>query len=374
MQVPIVWETGKSTIFTMLIVPNLTWPLLFGQNHLRKTDAGIYSKDLKVYFADSAMDFEINCYDSNPNEAFTALRSHQPCRSSTANFTYLLTAMPRHDAPVEPVSLSRGLNFVTVCIFVAASLIGSPLLSGPLWLEGTQFLPGLQTLSGPIDLQLLKCVPYPGETPPQFSKCRPSRPLPPIKTSCVAVLAPQSDDVIHGHAPHELVFVTNALILSNKDSAKLPFNVSLGTIRPFSDADTIVHEDAVNATAKQLSDIWYSQVFPNVCDSPPNLEPLVSMPTYASEASGLESSSLSDFLENTTVQHEHAFPLTEKMSAEPSSLDFYEQLIKALELDTPSYAHVPSTILETIQRAFRQISACFSSTEFTAFNNKELSS
>ena len=37
LQVPIVWETGKSAIFTMLVVPNLTWPILFGQNHLRKT-------------------------------------------------------------------------------------------------------------------------------------------------------------------------------------------------------------------------------------------------------------------------------------------------------------------------------------------------
>ena len=59
LQVPIVWETGKSAIFTMLVVPNLTWPSLFGQNHLRQTDARIYSKDLRVFSADPAMNFEI---------------------------------------------------------------------------------------------------------------------------------------------------------------------------------------------------------------------------------------------------------------------------------------------------------------------------
>ena len=30
---PIVWESGQSALFTMLVVPNLTWPILFGQNH-----------------------------------------------------------------------------------------------------------------------------------------------------------------------------------------------------------------------------------------------------------------------------------------------------------------------------------------------------
>ena len=355
MQVPIVWETGKSAIFTMLVVPNLTWPLLFGQNHLRKTDARIYSKELKVYFADSAMNFEITCYDSNPNEAFPALRSQQPCRSSTANVTCLLTAMPSHDAPAEHVSLTRGLNFVTVCIVIAASLVGSPLLSGPLWLEGTQFSPGLQTLSGPIDLQSLKRVPHPGETPPKFSptshpgfsKCRPSRPLPPVKSSCVAVLASQSDDVVDIQAPLETVLVTNVLIRSNKGSAKLPFNVSLGTIRPLSDADTTVYQDAINHTAQQLSDIWYSQVFANELKLPLGSEPLVSLPTHAlAMTSGFESSSLSEFLETSTKEHEHTFPPTEKVTVEQNSFEFYEQLIQALELDTPSYAHVPSAIID----------------------------
>ena len=154
LQVPIVWESGQSALFTMVVDPNLTWPILFGQNHLRKTDARIYSKDLRVCFADPALNCEVQYYDTNPLEAFPTLRGHQPCRSSTVNVTCLLTAMPQPGTTAEHVSLTRGLNLVTVCIVVAASLVGSPLLARPLWLEGAQFSPGLPSLSGPIDFSL----------------------------------------------------------------------------------------------------------------------------------------------------------------------------------------------------------------------------
>ena len=33
MQVPIIWENGCPSIFSMLVVPGLAWPILFGQNH-----------------------------------------------------------------------------------------------------------------------------------------------------------------------------------------------------------------------------------------------------------------------------------------------------------------------------------------------------
>ena len=52
MQVPIVWENGCPSIFSMLVVPGLAWPILFGQNHLRKTQAYTNHAALQVYFAD----------------------------------------------------------------------------------------------------------------------------------------------------------------------------------------------------------------------------------------------------------------------------------------------------------------------------------
>ena len=59
MQVPLQFENGRSATFSMLVVPNLSWPVLFGQNHLRKTDARINSRALTVYFADKGLEFEV---------------------------------------------------------------------------------------------------------------------------------------------------------------------------------------------------------------------------------------------------------------------------------------------------------------------------
>ena len=161
MQVPIVWENGHLTTFTMLVVPNLAWPILFGQNHLRMTDAQIQSKALKVYFAAPGMAFGITCHDANPLLAFPshAQGGTRTPQGSVANVTCLLTPLPSqaaHFSGQRSLSLSRGLNIVTVCLFVASSLLRTPLLSGSLWLEGNKFSPGLQTLSGPIDFSSIK--------------------------------------------------------------------------------------------------------------------------------------------------------------------------------------------------------------------------
>ena len=211
------------------------------------------------------MNFEISCYDLNPLAAFPLLRSPKLSPGSTANVTCLVTAMPKSGGTAEYISLSRGLNIITVCLVVAASVVGTSLLSGPLWLEGSQFSPGLQTLSGPIDLRSMKRTPYPGGLQPPFlpaslpgySKCRPSRPIPPVPNECAGIWASQSDDVIACNDPNRTVFITNVLIRSNKGSAYLPFNVSLGTIRPTYNA---IYQDAVCDTAKQLSENWHACV------------------------------------------------------------------------------------------------------------------
>ena len=71
MQIPIRWENGRSATFSMLVVPNLSWHILFGQNHLRLVDAHIQSRALKVYFQDPKLKFEVSCYDSDPTEHST---------------------------------------------------------------------------------------------------------------------------------------------------------------------------------------------------------------------------------------------------------------------------------------------------------------
>ncbi|KAL9964122.1 hypothetical protein ACROYT_G027706 [Oculina patagonica] len=39
MQIPVTWESKTETVFTMLVVPGLVWPMLFGENHLHATQA-----------------------------------------------------------------------------------------------------------------------------------------------------------------------------------------------------------------------------------------------------------------------------------------------------------------------------------------------
>ena len=365
MQVPIIWENGQSVTFTMLVVPNLTWPILFGQNHLRKTDARIYSKDLQVFFADSAMNFEISCYDSNPLTAFSVPKSQNPSMSSTANVTCLLTAMPPACGPGEQVTLRRGLNLLTVCFVITAFLIGSPLLSGSLWLEGNQFSPGLQTLSGPINFRALKSNPCSGEkfsafhptSSPGFSKCRPSRPIPEVSQQCHGILASRNNNGIVEFDANDEVFRTNVYIRSTKDSVLLPSNVSLGTIRSANGKDHQDFNEAADYTAKQLSNYWYEYVTAinvpqctvhqgntnsaGVFDHKPVL---VSLPTDAN-ASGLDSSCLSRYAEQPDCETECLFLPTNSAHLQPYSEAFHAELLKALDLDAPRYAHVPKAIL-----------------------------
>ena len=155
MQIPIIWENGRLTTFTMLVVPELSWPILFGQNHLRITDAHIFSKDLRVYFAEPSMNFYVTCYNSSPLAAFPSLKSRTSFPSSAANVTCLLTPLLIPDGN-SPIRLFRGLNLITVCLLLSSSFLNSPLFSGPLWLEGHRLSPGLETLSGPIELSAIR--------------------------------------------------------------------------------------------------------------------------------------------------------------------------------------------------------------------------
>ena len=98
MQVPIIWENGRPSIFSMFVVPGLAWPILFGQNHLCKTQAHTNHAALQVYFADPQLNFTVKCRDANPLDVFPSLRN-QPSSSASqgspsTHVTCLLTAMP----------------------------------------------------------------------------------------------------------------------------------------------------------------------------------------------------------------------------------------------------------------------------------------
>ena len=61
LNVPITFENAKTFCFQMVVIPNLSHDLIFGQNHLRKTDAEIHHAKLTIAFRDPAMNFETNC-------------------------------------------------------------------------------------------------------------------------------------------------------------------------------------------------------------------------------------------------------------------------------------------------------------------------
>ena len=113
----------------MLVVPGLAWPILFGQNHLRKTQAHTNHAALQVYFADPQLNFTVKCHDANPLDAFPSLRN-QPSSSASqgspsTHVTCFLTAMPTPSHHSSHIRLHRGFNLVTLCLVMTASLVGS---------------------------------------------------------------------------------------------------------------------------------------------------------------------------------------------------------------------------------------------------------
>ena len=96
MQISITWENSICSTFSMLVVPGLIWPVLFGQNNLRQTKAITDHGGLKVNFKNPSMKFTITCGDSNPLDSFPNLLSQNstPVSSGSANVACLLTAAP----------------------------------------------------------------------------------------------------------------------------------------------------------------------------------------------------------------------------------------------------------------------------------------
>ena len=96
LQVPITWESGQSSIFSMLVVPNLAWPILFGQNHLCQTQAVTDHANYHTGFNHHTLNFTVNCRNSSPFKAFPSSASIPNSGGSGpgVNITCLLTSTP----------------------------------------------------------------------------------------------------------------------------------------------------------------------------------------------------------------------------------------------------------------------------------------
>ena len=66
MQIPIHWGPGADRVFTVFVVSNLTWPILFEESHLHQTDALVDHGKKQVHFRHPNMNFIVQCRNDNP--------------------------------------------------------------------------------------------------------------------------------------------------------------------------------------------------------------------------------------------------------------------------------------------------------------------
>ena len=188
MEAPITFANEHTTTFLMLSVPGLAWPILYGENHLQITNALVDHQALTITFRHPSLNATIKCQKGNPLHAFphltpanlstrTTTDKNASSTASSAQVTCLLTGLPSPNQLRTRIQINRGLNIITICLFLTSSLIGSTYFSDS-WLEGQKLNPDMEVISGPTNLsyspssvQLL--------TPPFKAKrkCTPSQPL-----------------------------------------------------------------------------------------------------------------------------------------------------------------------------------------------------
>ena len=240
------------------------------------TQAHTDHAELTAHFRGPALGFNIKCRDSNPLHAFPSSssplvqtsqkqeNSEQLFTRPSVNVTCLLTAFPPPTQPLWQVILHKGYNLVSFCLVLATSLIGSCLFTAPLWLEGGDMMPDVHVVSGPVDLASVSSV---HTTPQDYNrpKCYPSQSYILVDEPNIPQPAILISDTDIGSI-HEIsnipalnqTYYTNVLIYSTKDKISLPFNASVGHIRPCTPADEQYFSEAIDYTAAQLADSWFT--------------------------------------------------------------------------------------------------------------------
>ena len=217
------------------------------------------------------MHFQIKCVDSNPLAHFPNLlnQTSSSVPSGDAYIACLFTEVPPPTQPSNNIVLKHGFNLVTLCLFMTSSLVGNPLFANQLWLEGSQLVPGVQVLSGPIDFQPLSTssslAGFPNFSLPSNNhpKCLPSQPLPEpdLKSIQTGILLSQdhiNSSLDFSDVDFQEVYQTTVLVQSNRNKVTLPLNSNLGVIRPKTSEDDLIWHKAAEHTAQQLWDSWFS--------------------------------------------------------------------------------------------------------------------
>ena len=200
----------------------------------------------------------------------------------------------------ENTKLKRGLNFVSVCLTLGASLVS--LSPSELWVDGQEIKPCVKVLSGPFYMTAE------GQLVPSNS-CHAS-------VCSILATSPESSFVQHISDPKPMYTTTLAIEWKCKQT-DLPQNIILGHLWPMQEEDTEVFEDAAENTASVLTESWMSwssgqQVLSPSSNLQPSFDFISSTQTWkVSEqqqelaATGLDSSVLSPFTESINEFNEH---------------------------------------------------------------------
>ena len=100
-------------MFKMLVVPSLTWPILFGQPHLHQTDALVDHGKKQVHCRHPSMNLIAHCRNDNhansfplpSNDSTNSVSVQLTSQESGANIICLFTGMPGMDT-VKPYQAS----------------------------------------------------------------------------------------------------------------------------------------------------------------------------------------------------------------------------------------------------------------------------
>ena len=356
MEIPITWETNTETVFTMLVVAGLVWPILFGENHLHTTQALVDHYVPAVTFRHPSMQFRVHCSLDHPLKSFTS-DSASNASKPHVSVTCLLTGAPPPGVHKCSQSLHRGLNFVTVCVTLSAALMDYQVVRQQLWIEGKQIQPGVKVLSGPFDLSQISSHVTPATTPSNND---------PLYSARLVDLPETPDSVWEDKVPNVCVaYCTTLAVESKSKKTCIPENVILGDIRDMTNEDDAVLKEAADTTAKQLADGWLT--WANT-QSPPPSSPLPmktghkhygldscapkqwkrSVQTKEMENSGLSSSMLSPFCDDLPEIDSEGpeFPPVEELSFDPYSPAYMDAIFQALDLDGPVYSNVDADIMK----------------------------
>ena len=146
------------------------------------------------------------------------------------------------------------------------------MFSSPHWLEGNEISPGVQVVSGPVDLNSILSVPslddplFHHHEGHNYSKCQPSRMFleyePPVMQAGVLISHTQplgtGPAFNTGDAPEfSQEFYTTVVVKSTGDHIVLLHNANLGSIQPMSADHNEDFSEAAAQTVHTLTDTWF---------------------------------------------------------------------------------------------------------------------